>query len=242
MDGHYDCADQLDDEYRGLHTAVPFQSLGGGHTLGCLLRISHFLRLGGLAGARLGCPGALAGPDHDAGKYCNVRVHADSTIPAGKQGTTGLPTQKAATLKRLLDLLRQGVTPEKIALAIAAGAILGIFPVLGSTTLLCAGAAALLGLNLPLIQLVNAVVYPLQLILLIPLLQAGQWLFGEPMLPITMPKVMHMIQASVWNTVTTLGSATARAVVVWLLAGWAAGVVIYFASLFPLRWIAKARA
>ena len=145
-------------------------------------------------------------------------------------------------MKRFIDLLRQGVTPEKIALAIAAGAILGVFPVLGTTTLLCAAAAALLGLNLPLIQLVNAVVYPLQLILLIPMLQAGQWLFGQPRLTLTLTKITQMIQGSIWNTIATLGPATVRAVIVWLLTGWLAGVLVYFASVWSLRKIVRARA
>ncbi|HUB58966.1 MAG TPA: DUF2062 domain-containing protein, partial [Candidatus Micrarchaeia archaeon] len=48
----------------------------------------------------------------------------------------------------ILQLLRQGVTPEKLALSIALGAALGVFPVLGTTTALCALAALLLRLNL----------------------------------------------------------------------------------------------
>lgn len=64
-------------------------------------------------------------------------------------------------LDPILALLRQGVTPEKIAISIVLGVILGVFPVLGATTLLCAGAAILFRLNLPAIQLVNYVMYPL---------------------------------------------------------------------------------
>ena len=37
----------------------------------------------------------------------------------------------------ILELLRQGVTPEKIALSLAFGLGLGIFPVLGVSTMLC---------------------------------------------------------------------------------------------------------
>jgi uncharacterized protein (DUF2062 family) len=37
-------------------------------------------------------------------------------------------------VRPILDLLRQGVTPEKIALSLALGMALGVFPVLGSTT------------------------------------------------------------------------------------------------------------
>ena len=141
----------------------------------------------------------------------------------------------------LLELLRQGATPEKLAAAIAIGAILGVFPVLGSTTILCTAAAALLRLNLPLIQIVNTVVYPMQLVLLIPMLQLGQRLFGAQPLPLTLPRIFQMIQASVWNTITSLGVATFRAVVVWLCLSWIVAAAIYFISLPPLRLLKKAR-
>jgi uncharacterized protein (DUF2062 family) len=65
-------------------------------------------------------------------------------------------------VRPLLDLLRQGVTPEKIALSVALGVMLGVFPVLGSTTALCALAAFAWQLNLPSIQIVNYFAYPLR--------------------------------------------------------------------------------
>src|SRR5262249_2671304 len=80
-----------------------------------------------------------------------------------------------------LNLLRQGFTPEKIALTIAVGLVLGVTPILGSATLLCTLAAGLLRLNLGAIQLVNGIVYPLQLALVIPFLRIGAWLFGAPL-------------------------------------------------------------
>src|SRR3546814_7810456 len=51
--------------------------------------------------------------------------------------------------------LRQGITPERIALTLALASIISVFPILGSTTLLCALVAAWLRLNQPLIQLAN---------------------------------------------------------------------------------------
>ncbi|MDP9162111.1 MAG: DUF2062 domain-containing protein, partial [Acidobacteriota bacterium] len=77
----------------------------------------------------------------------------------------------------LISLLKQGITPEKIALSLAIGIVLGIFPALGLTTLLCAAAAVVFKLNLPSIQLVNWFVYPLQLILILPFMRAGALLF-----------------------------------------------------------------
>src|ERR1700679_2600498 len=80
-------------------------------------------------------------------------------------------------IQPFIDLLKQGVTPEKIALTVALGVSLGVTPVIGSTTMLCTLAAVSLRLNLPAILVVNGAVYPLQLILLVPFLRAGAWLF-----------------------------------------------------------------
>ena len=78
---------------------------------------------------------------------------------------------------RIADLLKQGITPEKIALTVALGAFIGTIPMLGTTTILCTVVALALRLNLPAIQMVNGIVYPLQLILLIPFYRLGAWLF-----------------------------------------------------------------
>ena len=40
----------------------------------------------------------------------------------------------------LVSLLAQGLTPERLALSLAAGLVLGLFPIVGATTLLCLAA------------------------------------------------------------------------------------------------------
>lgn len=71
----------------------------------------------------------------------------------------------------IVEQLTQGVTPQRIALTLtlALGALLGVFPVLGATTVLCTAAALWLRLNQPL----NAVLSPLHLLLLYPFCRAG---------------------------------------------------------------------
>ena len=81
----------------------------------------------------------------------------------------------------ILELLRQGVTPEKMALSLALGVAIGVFPALGTTTALCALVAFIWRLNLPAIQIVNYFVYPAQLALIIPSFRAGEILFGAPL-------------------------------------------------------------
>src|SRR5271167_1321027 len=101
--------------------------------------------------------------------------------PAPSSSSGSGKTMRATLYRKLIqpfiDLLKQGVTPEKIALTVAVGISLGVTPVIGSTTVLCTLAAVALRLNLPGIMVVNGAVYPLQLMLLVPFLRAGAWLF-----------------------------------------------------------------
>lgn len=134
----------------------------------------------------------------------------------------------------ILNLLAQGITPEKIALSIAFGIALGVFPVIGATTLLCAAAAIVLRLNLPAIQLVNYFVYPLQIALLLPFIRFGEFLFRvrEPM-PFSITQILEMIATSIPNAVATLWTATMHAIAAWLMVG-PLSVLILYAALTPV--------
>lgn len=136
-------------------------------------------------------------------------------------------------VRPLLDLLRQGTTPEKIALSIAVGLVLGVFPSLGWTTLLCFLAAVVFRLNLPAVQMVNYFAYPLQLALLIPFIRGGEFLFHSARLPLSLTQILAMIKADVWHAIKVLWIATVHAVAVWALV---APVAIYvlFRILSPL--------
>lgn len=130
-------------------------------------------------------------------------------------------------VRPFLELLRQGLTPEKIAFTVALGIMLGVTPVLGSTVLLCTLAAIVFRLNLPAIQLVNWLVYPLQLVLLVPLLRIGAWLFGRQPSEISVAHIFELIRTDVFHAVATLWMATTHALVAWLAFGSLAAVLIY---------------
>ena len=132
----------------------------------------------------------------------------------------------------IFSLLKRGITPKQIALSIAFGVTLGIIPVLGSTTILCALAAISFRLNLPAIQLVNFLVYPLQIILLIPLYRAGEFLFHTEHLPLSLTQVTNLMKEDLWGTILFLWDTTWHAVVVWIILAPFAIAIIYY-SLYP---------
>lgn len=142
-------------------------------------------------------------------------------------------------VRPVIELLRQGVTPEKIALSIAFGVALGVIPVLGSTTALCAIAALAFRLNLPAIQVVNYFVYPLQIALLIPFFRLGEKLFGAQHLPLSVPQIYAMIHPSMTGAIRTLWTTTWHAIVVWSLLAPVAGLVLYLTLAPLLRRVAR---
>jgi uncharacterized protein (DUF2062 family) len=132
----------------------------------------------------------------------------------------------------ILELLRQGITPEKIALSVALGAALGVFPAIGLSTTLCAIAALFLRLNLPAIQIVNYFVYPLQIALLLPFFRLGEKLFRAPHLLISVEQIHAMIRADVWQAIRLLWTTTWHAIAVWCLVA-PAFVAVLYAILAP---------
>lgn len=142
-------------------------------------------------------------------------------------------------LSPIIDLLRQGISPEKIALSIALGVTLGVTPVLGSTSILCLLTAIVLRLNLPSIQLVNYFAYPLQFALLIPFMRLGEWIFSDQPSQITVARIVGLIRADVWSAIAILWTATMHALVAWFALGSLASLVMYLLLAPTLRKLAN---
>ena len=117
----------------------------------------------------------------------------------------------------LLRLLRQGLSPEKLALSVAAGIALGVFPVLGTTTLLCALAAILFRLNVPAMQLVNYLVFSLQLALLIPFIRLGEFLYGADPVPLTLGQIQNLLRHDPGQAIAILAGSLLHATTAWFL-------------------------
>jgi uncharacterized protein (DUF2062 family) len=117
----------------------------------------------------------------------------------------------------LKRFLKQGLNYRDLALSIAIGVTLGTMPVLGVTTILCALAAIVLRLNLPVIQFANYLAYPLQIVLLVPFYYLGDLFFGARVnlrfdsLKDVLTGITHK------ETMTMLFDSTLNAVGAWLL-------------------------
>jgi uncharacterized protein (DUF2062 family) len=126
---------------------------------------------------------------------------------------------KSKVLDPIINLLLQGVTPEKIALSIAYGAVLGVFPILGSTVILCTAATFLFRLNFVAIQISNYLIYPLQLILFIPFIRLGETILGTEPFPLSMEKIFTMLADDMIGAIKTLWVTNLHGIFAWFLTG-----------------------
>ncbi len=117
----------------------------------------------------------------------------------------------------LTALLRQGLTPEGIALSLAFGVVAGLFPVIGATTLLGAVLGVVLRLNQPALQLANWLAYPLQLAMIIPLVRLGEWLAGVPPVSFSVVQVVASTSSDPLGTLQRFGMTGLHGILGWIV-------------------------
>jgi uncharacterized protein (DUF2062 family) len=141
--------------------------------------------------------------------------------------------------------LRQGISPRRLALTLALGFAVGCIPVIGIPTVLCAGLALALRLNLPAIQTANYIAMPLQLILIVPFVRLGRWIIpphGNPAATGLAPHGLTfdphtLLHLPALNLASLIADLAGKAVLAWLLVAIPAVVLMTFGLTHMLRRI-----
>ena len=110
-----------------------------------------------------------------------------------------------------------GASPEKLAWSIAAGLLIGINPILGSTTLLCLALALLFRLNVAASQIGNHIVYPLELILVIPFIRAASRIFHTAPMPLSANELLHAAREHPLSLISQLWLWEWHAFLLWII-------------------------
>jgi len=131
--------------------------------------------------------------------------------------------------------LTQGVTPARLALALAIGGVIAVNPFLGTTTLGCLAAGALLGLNQPVLQVANLLGAPLQIALIVPWVRAGEWLYGAAPMPVNPARLLGDFSAGPWRFLEHFGLTGLHAASAWLLCAPLLVTVFFFVLHPPLN-------
>lgn len=135
--------------------------------------------------------------------------------------------------------LTQGVSPQKIALTLAVGSALALFPILGTTTLLCAAAGLALGLNQPIIQGVNALCSVIYFPLIVAFVRLGDALMRNSASSVDIPVMLSMFAHHPADFFRRFGITALHAVLGWAVTAPLWTVLVYFSCLAPLRAAAR---
>jgi uncharacterized protein (DUF2062 family) len=95
-------------------------------------------------------------------------------------------------LRPLLRQLRGGVTPRRLAWSLALGIVIGINPSVGLTTIVVILIAWIFGLNQAASQIGAHAVTPIHLLLFLPFMQLGVFLFHTHRLPLSRGQIEHL--------------------------------------------------
>ncbi len=131
--------------------------------------------------------------------------------------------------------LTQGITPEKIALTLAVGSAFALFPILGTTTILCLIVGIILRLNQPIIQIVNALCTPLHLPVIYGMVRLGNILFKVPYSHVGIRMMNHMLWDDPKEFFEKFGLTAVHAIVAWAAIAPFWMVIVYLLALPVLR-------
>ncbi|HEY1794058.1 MAG TPA: DUF2062 domain-containing protein [Opitutaceae bacterium] len=158
-----------------------------------------------------------------------------SETPTLETADTGRSAWQRSVIDPIAAQLTQGITPEKIALTLAAGSSFALFPILGTTTLLCLMIGVLLKLNQPIIQIINALCTPIHIPFILVMVRFGGWLFNEKSTHMGIRMMNHMLWEDPREFLEKFGITALHAVAGWalIMPFWA--ILVYVVALPVLR-------
>jgi len=142
-----------------------------------------------------------------------------------------------------IALFTQGITPDKVALTLGVGAVCSLFPFLGFTSLLNLGAGLWLRLNQPLLQTLNQVLGPVQLVMILGYVRLGEWLWQAQDDRFTIGEMLRFFrEASLGGFLQRFGWAGIHAFTAWALTSPVLFAAVYWLTRPALRRLASSPA
>jgi len=146
------------------------------------------------------------------------------------------PPKRGFWQRRIVDPIKQqltqGVTPQRITFTLGVGTVCSLFPFLGFTSLLNLGVGVALRLNQPILQVLNQLLGPLQLLLILVYVRMGEVIWGATGHQFSITEMISSFaELSIVEFLQTFGWAGIHAFTAWMVTAPLLFAVVYF----PLR-------
>ena len=133
-------------------------------------------------------------------------------------------------IKVIRAQLVQGISQSDCAQAIALAITIGLFPIVGFSTLIITAIAYLRRLNQPIAQVFNWICGPIKLALIIPFIRVGEFLFGADRFVLNLRELSRQFYENSWATLSEFAWTFVHAIVGWAFCTPIVYLVVYTIS------------
>lgn len=137
-----------------------------------------------------------------------------------------------AIKSKIVALFKQGLTPIELTQSILVSAIISIIPILGVTTILLTALSLKRKLNLPIMIAISYIMWPLQILLIIPFINIGEFIFSIPQSNHSVEDIVASFQEQFFGTLSDLSLELLCGFGGWLLTAVPFFCLVYLVSNF----------
>jgi uncharacterized protein (DUF2062 family) len=132
-------------------------------------------------------------------------------------------------------LLKQGLTPKELSQSIIVSGLISTIPILGVSTFMITTVSLKRKLNLPLMISFSYLMWPVQIIMIIPFIRIGEYIFSVPRNQHTVEEIISSFQSSFFQTLSHLSFELLCGLGGWLLTAVPIAIGMYWLSLLFLK-------
>lgn len=132
-------------------------------------------------------------------------------------------------------LLKQGLTPKELSQSLIVSGLISTIPIIGVSTFLITTVSLKRKLNLPVMIALSYLMWPIQILLIIPFIRVGEFIFSVPRNHHTVDEIISSFQNSFFQTLSHLSFELFCGLGGWLLTAVPVAVGIYGVTLLFLK-------
>jgi uncharacterized protein (DUF2062 family) len=138
-------------------------------------------------------------------------------------------------VSKITALFKQGLTARELTESIVAAGIISIIPILGISTFMITTLSLKRKLNLPIMLSLSYLMWPLQILLILPFIKLGEFIFSVHAPNHTVEEIIHSFQTGFFNTISHLSFELLCGLGAWFLIAVPVAVGIYLLMLLVLK-------
>ena len=145
---------------------------------------------------------------------------------------------RITTLKdKITALFMQGLTPKELTQSIIVSGLIAIIPVLGVSTFMITTVSLKWKLNLPVMIALSYLMWPVQILMIIPFIRIGEFIFSVPPNHYTVAEIVNSFQNSFFQTLGRLSFELLCGLGGWFFTAIPVAIGVYWVTIYVMKII-----